>query len=129
MVCVSRSHKANHYGTLVEKKICRKRRFDLARSSWKDAEFQNGTPVEIKSTMAVHSDGQPGTFKLYRKYHDRLREAEGWYCFAVYKVRGRGVTIVADKLVRAAEVPLLRWHGGGDHRETQQAKIAISDLF
>jgi len=26
-------------------------------------------------------------------------------------------------------MPLLRWHGGGDHRETKQAKIPIDTIF
>ncbi|WP_255681309.1 hypothetical protein [Natrinema sp. SYSU A 869] len=24
---------------------------------------------------------------------------------------------------------LMRWHGGGDHRETEQAKISIDSVF
>ncbi|MCU4741147.1 hypothetical protein [Natronoglomus mannanivorans] len=126
----SRSKRANHFGTLCEKRMASKRRFVLERASWHDARFQNGTPVEIKSTMVEHADGQPGNFKIYREYHDRLRRADGWYCFVVYRPHGRsGCTVLEDKMVRASRLPLLRWHGGGDHRGTQQAKIAISDVF
>ncbi|ELZ09403.1 hypothetical protein C479_11305 [Halovivax asiaticus JCM 14624] len=107
-----------------------KRRFDLERASWHDARFGNGTPVEIKSTMLEHADGQPGNFKVYHAYHRKLRRHNGWYCFVVYRPHGRsGCTIVKDKMVKAANLPLLRWHGGGDHRETQQAKIAIGDVL
>lgn len=124
-----RSKKSNHYGTLCERKVARKRRFELARASWKDAEFQNGTPVEIKSAMSEHADGQPGTFKLYREYHEKLRREDGWYAFAVYKVRGKGVTLLDEKMVHSSNIPTLQWHGGGDHRGTEQAKLAIEDVF
>ena len=110
--------------------MAEKRRFELERASWHDARFQNGTPVEIKSTMLEHSDGQPGNFKIYRDYHDKLRRADGWYCFVVYRPHGRsGCTIVKDKMVKSTNLPLLRWHGGGDHRGTEQTKIAIADVF
>ncbi|MCU4973950.1 hypothetical protein OB955_14545 [Halobacteria archaeon AArc-m2/3/4] len=126
---MSRSKRTNHFSTLCEEQIVRKRRFVLERASWHDARFQNGTPVEIKSTMVEHADGQPGNFKIYREYHDRLRWADGWYCF-VYRPHGRsGCTVLKDRMVKASNLPLLRWHGGGDHRGTQQAKIAIGDVF
>ncbi|WP_207589013.1 hypothetical protein [Halomontanus rarus] len=126
----SRSKRANHFGTLCEKRMADKRRFVLERASWHDARFQNGTPVEIKSTMVEHANGQPRNFKIDRQYHDRLRRADGWYCFVVYRPHGRsGCTVLQDKLVRASSLPLLRWHGGGDYRGTQQAKIAIGDAF
>lgn len=38
--------------------------------------------------MLEHSDGQPGNFKVYREYHEKLRRADGWYCF-VYRPHGR----------------------------------------
>jgi hypothetical protein len=129
-VCVNRSKRANHFGTICEKRMAKKRRFELERSSWHDARFGNGTPVEIKSTMLEHSDGQPGNFKVYRKYHEKLRRANGWYCFVVYRPHGRsGCTVVRDKMVRSSDLPLLRWHGGGNHRGTTQAKIPISAVF
>ncbi len=110
--------------------MAKKRRFTLERASWHDARFQNGTPVEIKSTMIEHSNGQPGNFKVYREYHETLRRADGWYCFVVYRPHGRsGCTILKDKMVRSSDLPLLRWHGGGNHRGTEQAKIAIADVF
>ncbi len=31
--------------------------------------------------------------------------------------------------VRSSDLPLLRWHGGGDHRGTEQAKIVIDSIF
>lgn len=121
VVCVSRSRskRANHFGTICEKWMAKKRRLKLERTSWHDATFQNGTPVEIKSTMHEHADGQPGNWKVYRKYHEKLRRHNGWYCFVIYKPHDRSeLTILQDKMVRSANLPLLRWHGGGDHRET-----------
>ena len=127
---MNRSKRANHFGTLVEKRVATKRRFQLERCSWHDARFKNGTPVEIKSTMREHADGQPGNFKIYRRYHEKLRRAKGWYCFVAYRPHGRsGLTILREKMVRACDLPLLQWHGGGDHRDTQQAKISITAIF
>ncbi|ELY90877.1 hypothetical protein [Natrialba taiwanensis] len=127
---MNRSKRANHFGTACEKRMAKKRRFSLERASWHDARFQNGTPVEIKSTMLEHSDGQPGNFKVYKAYHDTLRRHNGWYCFVVYRPHGRsGCTIVKDKMCKASNLPLLTWHGGGDHRDTKQAKISIDSIF
>jgi len=130
VVRVNRSKRANHFGTAVEKRMAEKRRFELERASWHDARFGNRTPVEIKSTMHEHADGQPGNWKVYREYHEKLRRHDGWYCFVVYRAHGRsGCTILRDKMVRSSDLPLLRWHGGGDHRETKQAKIPIDTIF
>lgn len=87
-----------------------KPRFSLELASCHDATFQNGTPVEIESTMIEHSDGQPGNFTVYKTYHDKLRRADGWYCFVVYRPHGRsGCTIVTDKMCKASNLALLRW--------------------
>jgi len=32
-------------------------------------------------------------------------------------------------MVRSSDLPLLRWHGGGDHRGTEQAKISIDSVI
>jgi len=110
--------------------MAEKRRFELERASWHDARFGNRTPVEIKSTMHEHADGQPGNWKVYREYHEKLRRHDGWYCFVVYRPHGRsGCTVLRDKMVRSSDLPLLRWHGGGDHRGTEQAKISIDSVI
>jgi hypothetical protein len=126
---MTRSSNANHYGTLVERAAAEEFRLELDRGSWHDARRPDGTPVEIKSTMREHADGQPGNFKLYRQYHERLRSAGGEYLFGVYRIRGRGVQVLAWERRPAARLPTVRWHGGGDHRDTQQAKVAIGDVF
>ncbi|TYT63134.1 hypothetical protein FYC77_05110 [Natrialba swarupiae] len=80
--------------------------------------------------MLEHSNGQPGTVKIYREYHEKLRRHDGWYCFVVYRPHGcSGLTVVRDKMTRACDLPLLRWYGGGDYRETEQPKIPIDDIF
>lgn len=127
---MSRSHRANHFGTACEHRVMDRYGLEPARSSWKDAEFKNGVPVEIKSTMLEHADGQPGTFKVYEAYHRRLRANDGKYAFAVYRPRGgHGLEILKMKLIHSSQLPRLSWHGGGDHRDTQQAKIAINEIF
>ena len=100
------------------------------RASWHDARFGNDTPVEIRSTLLEYADGQPGTFEISRASHEKFRRADGWYCVVVSKPHGRsGLTVVQNKMVRSCDLPLLRWHGGGDHRGTEQANLSIADVF
>lgn len=126
---MSRSHKANHYGTLVERKAAERYGLELDRASWHDARRPDGMPVEIKSAMHRHRDGQPGTFKLYDRYHDKLRAANGWYVFAVYRVRGRGVEVLEWEMRHSSKLPRLNWHGGGKHRGAKQSKISTDKIY
>lgn len=125
---MSRSHKANHYGTLIERKAAERYDLDLDRCSWHDAKRPDGTPVEIKGAMYQHADGQYGTFKLYQKYHRQLRVKDGLYVFAVYRVRGMGIEILDWSVHHPSNLPRLNWHGGGGHRGTKQTKIPIVQL-
>lgn len=124
----SRSHRANHYGTICERRAAEKYGLTLARSSWKDVE-RNGTPVEIKSTMIEHSDGQPGNFKVYEAYHRILRRHDGRYVFVVYRPTKAGLRVLKMTIVHSSQLPRLSWHGGGAHRNSKQAKIPISEIF
>jgi len=126
---MGRSQKANKYGTAVEYKMAEEYNLDLARASWKDADGLGGEPHEIKAAMHEHADGQPGTFKLYREYHEQLQREGGYYVFAAYRIRGRGVEVLAHDRRPASRLPTLRWHGGGEHRDTQQAKVSISEVL
>lgn len=126
---MSRSHKANHYGTLCERKVIEQYRLELDRSSWHDARRDGGAPVEIKAAMHRHADGQPGTFKLYDQYHEQLRAANGWYVFATYRVRGAGIEVLKSAMRHSSRLPRLHWHGGGDHRNARQTKIDIQEIF
>lgn len=123
------SHRANHYGTLVERQAADRYGFDLEHTSWHDARRDDGTPVEIKSAMVTHADGQPGNFKIYDQYHDELRENSGYYVFGAYRVRGRGVQVLKWEMRHSSRLPRLEWHGGGSHRDAQQAKIGIDEIF
>ncbi|WP_420182074.1 hypothetical protein ACNO8S_13500 [Haloarcula sp. KBTZ06] len=125
---MSRSHKANHYGTLVERKAAERYDLELDRCSWHDAKRKDGTPVEIKAAMHRHADGRPGTFKLYDQYHEKLRAANGWYVFGVYRVRGRGIEVLEWETRHSSRLPRLDWHGGGDHRNSKQTKLHISEM-
>lgn len=122
------SHKANKHGTACEYVLAEKYRVEIERSSWHDG-VKGGTPWEFKATKYRHADGQPGNFKIYEKYHSKLKRNGGRYGFAIYRKRGRGTQVLKTKAVDAGDLPLLRWHGGGDHRGTKQAKIDISDIF
>ncbi|EMA34377.1 hypothetical protein [Haloarcula japonica] len=126
---MSRSHKANHYGTLVERKAAERYNLELDRCSWHDAKRLDGMPIEIKAAMHRHADGQPGTFKLYDQYHEQLRSANGWYVFGVYRIYGLGVNVLEWEMRHSSRLPELDWHGGGDHRDARQAKIQFSQLF
>lgn len=128
---MSRSSNAARYGSLAERKAADRYRLrrEGAHTSWCDAITEDGTPVEIKSTMVEHSDGQPGNFKLYRQYHERLVEESGRYVFVVYKPRGRGITVLKMEMRHSTRLPMLRWHGGGEHRNSKQGKLAIEDVF
>jgi hypothetical protein len=126
---MSRSHKANHYGTLVERKAAERYDLELDRCSWHDAKRQDGTPVEIKAAMHRHADGQPGTFKLYDQYHEKLRTANGWYVFGVYRVREYDVEALNWVMRHSSRLPKLYWHGGGSHRDSAQSKIEIGEIF
>ena len=125
---MSRSHRANHFGTLFEKRTFDELGLEPARASWKDAE-KDGDPWELKATMAEHADGNPGTFKVYEKYHRKLRRHDGWYCFGVYRPHGKGIRILKRTKVHSSQLPRLSWHGGGEHRGTRQAKIKIDEIF
>jgi hypothetical protein len=129
MASKNRSHRANHYGTLVERQAAERYRLELERCSWHDALRPDRDPVEIKAAMRTHSDGQPGNFKIYEDYHDQLRDASGWYVFAPYRVRGRGVEVLAWEMRHSSRIPSPSWHGGGAHRDSRQAKIGIGEIF
>ena len=119
------SKKANKWGTAVEYRIAEKYRLSLERASWKDARDRDGDPVEIKSAALEHADGQPGTLKIYERYHRKLRANDGKYVLAVYQKRGRGLRVVASVKLHSSRLPRLSWHGGGSHRGTRQAKIPV----
>jgi hypothetical protein len=122
------SHKANKFGTACEYHLAETYGVELERASWHDGR-KGGTPWEFKATAHRHADGQPGTFKIYREYHEKLQAVGGRYGFAVYRKRGTGAQVLKTTSIAASRLPTLQWHGGGDHRGTEQAKLAITDVF
>ena len=129
------SHKANKHGTACEYHLADKYRVRIKDAegtridtSWYDG-LKDGTPWEFKATAHRHADGQPGNFKVYEQYHEKLQQQGGWYGFAVYRRRGTGTQILKTTAIAASQLPTVRWHGGGAHRDSRQAKIAILDIF
>ena len=124
------SHKANKFGTACEYHMADKYGLELARSPWKDAHRgRRPEPWELKATAHQHADGRPGNFKIYQKYHEKLQENDGMYGFAVYRKRGTGCQVLKTTTRAASRLPAVTWHGGGEHRDTRQAKLAIEDVF
>lgn len=124
---MTRSSKANRYGNLAERKLAEARDLDLAgqHTSWHDARFQNGKPVEIKSAYV-----ETGYFQIYKKYHKKLRRAGGYYGLVVYRPRGRGIQVLKSKIIPADRLPLTAtWSPTGGHRDTTKMKIPIGDVF
>lgn len=58
--------------------------------------LEAGTPVEIKSALVRHADGQRGRWYFRRGQHDRLAGVGGVYCLAVCDADRRvlGVRVV-----------------------------------
>lgn len=124
---MSRSSKANRYGTLAERHLADERGLDRdgTHTSWCDATFQNGTPVEIKSGMV-----STGYFQIYQKYHEKLRRADGWYGFVVYKPHGAGIRVLKDKMVHSSRLPLsATWSPTGGHRDSDKTTLPFSEIF
>ena len=120
------SKRANRYGTLAERHVANSRGLDRdgVHTSWCDARFQNGTPVEIKSCNV-----STGYFQIYKKYHAKIRNAGGWYALVVYKPRGNGIRVLKDKMVKPSNLPLSTWSPTGGHRDSEKAKLPIGEVF
>lgn len=116
---MSPSHRANHYGTLVERKAAERYNLMLQRCSWHDALREDGTPVEVKAAKRTHADGQPGNFKIYDEYHEHLRSEGGYYVFALSSNRtgGRNAILGDATLVTAATIERT-WRRRPSERET-----------
>lgn len=124
---MSRSSNAARYGSLAEQKLADDRGLvlDGKHTSWCDAERQNGTPVEIKSGMV-----STGYWQIYQNYHEKLRDANGWYGFVVYKPWGRGIRVIKTKMVRPDRLPLgTLWSPTGGHRDSEKAKLPFDEVF
>lgn len=122
---------ANRYGTLAEIHAARKYRLtrDGVHTSWCDAIDADGTPHEIKAAMATRADGSAGRFRVFEQYHDELQRRGGRYVFVAYQPRGRGITVHRMKRIHASQLPGATWYGAGGHRDSQQRKLSIPQIF
>lgn len=120
------SKRANRYGTLAERHIAETRGLtrEGEHTSWCDARFQNGTPVEIKSANI-----STGYFQIYKKYHAKIRSENGWYGLVAYKPQGNGIQVLRDKMTKATDLPLSTWSPTGGHRDSEKAKLPIEEVF
>lgn len=89
----------------------------------------NPNVVTAACGPAGYADGQPCTFKLYREYHEKRQYQRLLYVFAAYRIRGKGRENLAHGNLRASKRSTSRWHGRGDHRGTEQAKLAMADVL
>lgn len=126
------SKKANRYGTLCERAAAKKYglRIDGVHTSWKDAEYQNGSPVEVKSASTERDDRSEGRFRIFKKYHEKLARRGGWYCFVVYTPKSRTeIRVRKMKMVKASKLDPNWWGDASGHRDSKQSKIKISTIF
>lgn len=126
---MTESKKAARYGSRAEKKAADRFNLTLDHSPWHDAHRPDGTPVEIKAAAVERANGSEGRFRVFRKYHDRLRREGGIYVFVAYRPRGTGISVVDMTMTHSSNLPLSTWYGAGGHRESQQRKIPVSAVF
>lgn len=116
------SSRANRYGSLAQRKARDRYGLEKALNSWHDAEYANGSPVQIK---AAQPDRR---FRLWEADHEHLTQESGWYIFVIYRPRGRGIAVQDMKRVRAQDLDP-NWYGAGGHRDQRQSKLSVSSIF
>lgn len=128
---MSRSSNANRYGTLAEKHMAERWRLDRegAHTYWCDAVAADGTPWELKAAMVERADGTEGRFRIFEDAHDELAAEGGRYGFAAYRPWGRGIQISAMAAMDATRLPGSTWYGAGGHRDSNQRKLRVSEVF
>jgi hypothetical protein len=99
--------------------------FEVGRGT---SEASGPTEVRIRQGPCFCEDRYGTLAEEYRLCLNVSRRGQDIRIPGVQTV-GKGIRIVRPKAVPVVEVPLLRWHGSGDHRDTQQAKVALSDVF
>ncbi|WP_121822112.1 hypothetical protein [Halostella salina] len=123
-------------GTAVERYVCDEYNLQADHSGRADAAYANGTPVEIKAALRRKSDGRGGTkegeFAVFESAHRWLRRNDGYYIFAVYRFRGRGVQVLETKRVHASNLPYFTFNESkhpGRGRDDREARFKISQIF
>lgn len=129
----SRSSRASRYGALIEQAM--QDRYDLdgeqQHQAWKDAVGPSGNPWEIKGASISRTDDRRPKFRIFRDPHNRLARADGFYAFAAYRPRGRGIEIIQSKAVRARELRI-DWRESDHHspnRGAGEQKIPLQAVF
>lgn len=101
------------------------------RTSWKDAEYQNGAPVSIKSAQPSRR------FRLFEADHDIITSRQGYYVFVAYQPVHVGdsladseIEVVGMKRKRATDVTTLipGWNQSG-HEKGRQKKLQVEAVF
>lgn len=101
------------------------------RTSWKDAEYANGTPVNPKAALPHRR------FRIFEQDHDILTSQRGYYVFVVYEPVHIGdsladsrIDVKAMKRKRATDVTKLidGWNDSG-HEKGRQKKLQVEAIF
>lgn len=119
---LAEQHARNEYGLRIP---------PGGRTSWKDAEYANGTPVNPKAALAHRR------FRLFEKDHDILTSQRGYYVFVVYEPVTIGesladskIKVKAMKRKKATDVTKLidGWNASG-HAKGRQKKLQVETIF
>jgi len=90
----------------------------------------NGQPVEIKAVASNRKGGRANEirFKVWRDQHAALKKSDGYYVFAVYRLRSDGIRVENSRSVRANSISI-DWYGETVPRGREQAEIPARELF
>jgi hypothetical protein len=122
-------------GAAVEQKMCEKYGLIGDHPGRADAQYSNGTPVEIKAAQRRKKNGRggtkPGEFYVFDSPHQWLRRHDGYYVFAVYRFRGSGVQVLDSKRVHASNLPYFTFHQSGHtgRNNDREARFKVSEIF
>jgi len=122
-------------GAAVERKMCDRYGLVHDHPGRADAQYQNGTPVEIKAAQRRKSNGRggvkPGEFFIFESPHKWLRRRDGYYVFCVYRFRGNGVQVLDSKRVHASNLPYFSFHESGHtgRDNDREARFKVSQIF
>jgi hypothetical protein len=123
------SSNAAKLGSLVEQQMREKYQLEIpenGRDSWRDAVDQAGNPWEIKGTQRERGDGQPPRLRIFEEPHQELRRFDGYYGFALYRIRGNGIQLLQTNSVRARAVRL-QW-GTSGHNSPNRSRQKMLPL-
>jgi hypothetical protein len=122
-------------GAIVEQKMCETYGLQHDHPGRADAQYSNGTPVEIKAAQRRKKNGRGGTkegeFYIFEEPHTWLRRRDGYYVFCAYRVRGSGVQVLDTRRVHASKLPHFEFHESGHigRNNDREARFKVSDIF